>query len=160
MDVLETAPSTDIAPVTRSELSHAAEVAPVTSRLPIADWRRSRRTMGVWALSSLVAPIPGAGKSLVGRAAAIGRAPAVGAVADVAGAADVGAGDRLRDSDGAAAGVVGAAAVVGAPETGDDGAAAAGTVAGAAVSTRAAGLTRRLRYVMSVRIVDLFSVIA
>jgi hypothetical protein len=100
--------------------------------------------MGVWALSSLVAPIPGAGKSLVGRAAARGRdmadgapddeAPDDGAAADVAGAGEVGAGDRLRDSDGAAAGAAG-----------DDGGAAAGTGAAAEVSARAAGLIRRLR---------------
>ncbi|MCO4252649.1 MULTISPECIES: hypothetical protein [Pseudarthrobacter] len=96
-------------------------------------------------MSSLVSPIPGAGKSLVGRVSAAGRAPAHGVAADVAGAGDVGADDRLRDSDVTAAG-----------DTGDDG----GAVAGADVSARAAGLTRRLRYVMSVRVLDLFSAIA
>ncbi|MDQ0819461.1 hypothetical protein QFZ79_001754 [Arthrobacter sp. V4I6] len=124
--------------------------------------------MGVWASMSLVAPIPGAGKSRAGRAAAAGRAPADGVAGEVAAAGDAGAGDRLRDSDGAAVGVVGAAA----GDIGFDGAAgvrmdAAGSdVAGSDVSARAArpawaaGLTRRLRYVMSVRMLDLFSAIA
>lgn len=64
----------------------------------------------------------------------------------------MGADDRLRDSDVTAAGAAG--------DTGDDGGAVAGAGAGADVSARAAGLTRRLRYVMSVRVLDLFSAIA